>query len=292
MSVRRFEPAGSVLVATCLLVHAASAEPPPSSAECLAAYSDGQRARKTGEFAKAHELFAFCGGATCPNALHGDCQRWLSEVEAVTPTSVFQVLGAGDNELTDVRLQVGGNTHALDGRAIAFDAGEHELRFFAAGHETLTQRVTFTEGEKLTFRKVHLQPTSKAAPVSEGASPSPAEQNAFADAPAPEDEVSYLPVLIGAGLGAVGVAGFSYFGLRARGADKDLSICAPGCSTSRVEGIERDYLLANVSLGVGVVGVLGAITWLVFGSSGDTATGDNDFELKVSTQSAALTGRF
>ncbi len=292
MTVRRFEPAASVVVAMCLLVHAAGAEPPPSGPGCLAAYADGQRARKTGEFAKAHELFAFCGGATCPNALHGDCQRWLSEVEAVTPTSVFQVLGAGGNELSDVRLQVGGNTHALDGRAIAFDAGEHELRFFAAGHETLTQRVTFTEGEKLTFRKVHLKPTSQATPVSEVADPSPAGQNVFAETPSAEGEVSYLPVLIGAGLGAVGVAGFSYFGLRARGADKDLSNCTPDCSTSRVEGIERDYLLANVSLGIGVVGVLGAVTWLVFGGSDNTATGVKNFELKVSTQSAALTGRF
>lgn len=292
MKLSRYEAPACVVLATCLFVHAAGAVPPPSKTDCLAAYSDGQRARKSGEFAKAHELFAFCGGAECPAALHGDCQRWLGDVEAATPTSVFQVLSSGGEELSNVRLQVGGNTHVLDGRAIAFDAGEHELRFFAEGHETLTQRITFAEGEKLTFRKVQLEASAAAkdAPV---AQPAAHEPNVFADVPSADDQPSYWPVWVGAGLGAAGLAGFSYFGLRARGADKNLSMCTPNCSPARVEQIERDYLFANVSLGVGVVGVLGAVSWLVFGASERKTSSDaRSLELKVGTQSALVQGSF
>jgi hypothetical protein len=82
-----------------------------------------------------------------------------------------------------------------------------------------------------------------------------------------------LPIRIGVGVGALGVAGFSYFGLSARSDDEALGGCYPRCSVERVEEVERGYRNAHISLGVGAVGVLVAVAWWVFGS-GDSSAGD------------------
>jgi hypothetical protein len=70
-------------------------------------------------------------------------------------------------------------------------------------------------------------------------------------------------VLAAAVVGGVGAVGFAYFGLTARSADEGLDACTPHCEPSAVDAIKRDYVLANVSLGVGVVGALTAsVLWL------------------------------
>lgn len=73
------------------------------------------------------------------------------------------------------------------------------------------------------------------------------------------------PIWIGVGMGAVGAASFTYFGLKARAADRALESCAPSCDANEVHDIRRDYLLANLSLGVGALGLLGAGAWALFG---------------------------
>jgi hypothetical protein len=64
-------------------------------------------------------------------------------------------------------------------------------------------------------------------------------------------------------VGGLGAVGFVYFGLSARSADVGLDVCAPSCEPSKVDAIRRDYALANVSLGLGLAGVLTASAlWL------------------------------
>jgi hypothetical protein len=75
--------------------------------------------------------------------------------------------------------------------------------------------------------------------------------------------------VLAAGLvSGVGAVGFAYFGTSARSADVDLDRCTPNCDPSTVATIKRDYLLANVSLGVGVAGAIGAaVLWFVIPGS-------------------------
>ena len=70
--------------------------------------------------------------------------------------------------------------------------------------------------------------------------------------------------VIAAGLvGGLGAVGFAYFGISARSADLGLDACSPHCEPGKVDAIKRDYVLANVSLGVGLVGALTAsVLWL------------------------------
>lgn len=277
----------------------AGAEPSPtaSAEQCLDAYTEGQRARKSGEFGRARELLAACGGATCPAALHGDCQRWLTEVEAATPTAVFRVLSPNGEEIHDAQLSVNeAPAVMLDGRAIQFDPGEHELEFRAPGFQPLRRRQSFVEGQKLVSHTVELQPLV-AGEVSPAASPTPLKDSALDDSLTTETSPgTNLPLWLGIGVAAVGAGGFTYFGLTAREDEKALSSCSPNCANARVEGVERNYLLANISLGVGAVGLLGAVAWLVFApdepnATGSTAPGTN-WRLHLGANSAALSGRF
>jgi hypothetical protein len=281
----------------------AEAEPRPvgadSAEQCLSAYSEGQRARKGGEFRKARDLLAQCGGPSCPTALHGDCQRWLSEVESATPRAVFRVLSAKGDEIPDVQLAIDdGPREALDGRAIEFDPGEHWLEFRAVGYQSLRRKQAFVEGEKLASHTVQLKPlpTSGATtsqPASEASLPEPTQATS---SPAPEASRSgtNLPVWLGVGVAAVGGAGFAYFGLAARRDEKALASCSPNCTSARVADVEQEYLLANVSLGVGVAGLLGAAAWLVFdgGEASSDETTASGWALRFTSTSASISGRF
>jgi hypothetical protein len=64
-------------------------------------------------------------------------------------------------------------------------------------------------------------------------------------------------------VGGLGAVGFAYFGLSARSADVGLDACTPNCEPSKVDAIKRDYVMANVSLGLGFAGALTAsLLWL------------------------------
>src|SRR5690606_32116468 len=109
----------AAIAGVSLWVTPAFAAPADVQTQCLEAYTEGQRARKRGALAEAHEALAFCGGTSCPQALHADCLRWLDEVEAATPTSVFRVSDTTGQVLQGVQLSVnGGPRQRLDGRAV------------------------------------------------------------------------------------------------------------------------------------------------------------------------------
>jgi hypothetical protein len=70
------------------------------------------------------------------------------------------------------------------------------------------------------------------------------------------------PLAFGA-LSLVGGAGFVYFGVTAKHGESDLERCTPNCSQARVDDIKQDYLVSNVSLGISLVGLVGAGLWLL-----------------------------
>lgn len=260
----------------------ARSAPKDNKEECLQAYTAGQRARNAGALVEAKRAFVFCGGASCPSALHGDCLRWLDEVEAATPTAVFQVVNPAGERLSGARVRVdSGSARELDGRALPFDPGQHVLTFELDGYKRLEQRFAITDGEKLVAVKVTLVPASEGHTSDSVAADAVAADAVAADAVAGDqgaapsipaergDGTTSLPIWIGAGIGALGVAGFSYFGLSARSDDEALGNCYPACPVERVDEVERGYRNAHISLGVGAVGVLVAVAWWVF-SSGDS----------------------
>ncbi len=239
-----------------------------STRQCLSAYEGGQRSRKAGAFSEAKAAFSLCGGPSCPEALHADCSRWLEEVEAAMPTSVFFVVDAETGaQLPNVRLSIdGGEPVTLDGRALSFDPGEHSLTFSSPKFQSAKESFTFTEGEKLVSRRIELRPVVSI--MAEQAVVEPPQE--LPRPPAQQSQTTMLPVWIGASIGALGAAGFAYYGLAARSHDRALGECSPGCSSADVNQVKNEYRNANIALGVGGAGLVVAAGWLLFGPEGDS----------------------
>jgi hypothetical protein len=241
-----------------------------STDQCLQAYEAGQRLRQAGDLVGAAGELLACGGPACPVRMQGDCQRWLDAVERSTPTVVFRVRRADDQLLTNVTVSIdGGAPRLLDGRALLINPGEHVMLFERAGYHPLRSPIFVTEGEKLEPREVTLQPLVDLAPKSSLLDVDAAElahgSGDFMSQPArePSRALSPWPLALGA-VGLAGGAGFVVFGVRAKNGETDLDQCSPDCSQAQVDDVKRDYLWSNVSLGVGLAGVVGAGLLLLF----------------------------
>ena len=283
--------AGVLALAALGVFPAARAGASESTKQCLGAYEAGQRLRQAGDLITAAGELRVCGGPACPVRMQGDCQRWLDDVERSTPTVIFRVRDAHGEQLANVTVSVDGSApKRLDGRALLMNPGEHRILFEHPGFQSLETPVFVTEGEKLEPREVtlealvtldpsdHLLPQDAAPGVSDG-------ERAPVDA---SSSVSAWPLALGA-VGVLGGAGFVFFGVRAKSGETDLEQCSPDCTQSHVDGVKRDYLWSNVSLGVGLAGLVGAGLWLLLDEPSGRATATPRHAVRVGTTTTWIT---
>jgi hypothetical protein len=224
---------------------------------CARAYEDGQRLRTSAQLTEAADKFLYCAGPECPELMHPDCQRRLDEVEAAVPSVVVRV-----EPSSELRISVSldqGEVRPIDGQALRLNPGAHEVHVTAVGYRPATRRFMVSEGEKLKPLDITLAPLAEQSRVT----PEPhgkGDANSSL-APARPRTTSWVPWAITSGVVAAGSAGLLYWGLRGRGAERDLADCSPDCSSERVDDVKRDYLLANVSLGVGLSGAAAMAVW-------------------------------
>jgi hypothetical protein len=217
---------------------------------CFAAPVEGQKLQREGKLIEAGKRFAFCARPTCPSEIVGDCARWLGEVEAATPSVVFAARDAQRRDVFDVRVSIDGKP-AVDvkSRAIPLDPGPHKVVFQHPGSADVPVDVMLREGEKNREVAASFVTSGGAVP----ASPRPGDA-ARAEHPIPPS------VWIAGGTGMVAMAGFATFGalgISERGSDH----CDTGCAQPQKDAVDTKFLIANISLGVGVVG-LGVAAWL------------------------------
>lgn len=223
--------------------------------ECLDAYDGSQRARRAGQLVEAQRQLLSCAQVSCPDAVSKECTRWLREVNDALPTLVIGVRDAKGHDLSNVRVTEGDRVLAerLDGRAIELDPGEHRLRLELGGGRSLDRRVVVRQGEKNRLLQIQLdapKPKAKSKP-----SPTLA-------AARPEPGIPTLAIVLG-GVGIAALGSFAYFALDAQSDVDDLERrCKPTCDQSKVDRAARKALVADISLGVGVV-ALGAAGWVV-----------------------------
>ena len=257
--------------------------------QCMSSYEAGQRLRREGDLVGAAAELLVCGGPACPVRMQGDCQRWLDDVERSTPAVVFRVRAASGAWLGNVTASIDGAApRRLDGRAIAMNPGEHVVVFERAGYRPLRTPVIVAEGEKLERRVITLE-AMVASDLDDISAPQGAAQldpergseatsshalqsgsdmgRGRADAaetlPAdPDGQSLWGPLAFGA-VAVAGGIGFAYFGMHAQSGEADLEQCTPNCSQSRVDDVKDDFLRSNVSLGVGIAGLVGAGLWLL-----------------------------
>lgn len=223
-------------------------------AACAHAYSQTQVLRKAGKLREAEKETITCAQDSCPGFIKSACTKWGSEIEALMPTIVVSAKDAQGNDLTAVSVTSDGQKLAdkLTGLPIPVDPGQHQLHFEHAGDKPVDQTILISEGEKARVVKVTFgsNAASAGSPAKPGAEKSTSGHG-----------TRVLSYVLG-GVGVVGLAGFAYFALKGKSEENSVrnTGCAPNCSSSQVDPIKTKYLIADVSLGVGIVS-LGLATY-------------------------------
>lgn len=222
---------------------------------CADAAEKAQRSRNEGKLKDAREQLVVCARSVCPGVIRKDCEPWLSELDARLPTVVVSAKDGAGKELLDVRVSIDGAlvTSKLDSRPIPVDPGPHAFKYERDGSPAIEKSVVFREGEKNRVLDVVFESEApKKEPVAEKEKEKPTE---VAGAP--------IAGLVFAGIGALAVENFVLFDLSAKGsADTLRGTCAPRCAQSDVDSVSGKLIIADVSLGVGIV-ALGVATYLL-----------------------------
>jgi hypothetical protein len=256
--------------------------------ECVEASTEGQLKRDAGELLSARDRFLVCSRDACPAVVRSSCSGWLTEVEQQIPSVVVRAADASNADITDGSATIDGIEHPLDGKPIPLDPGKHVVVVDTQDGVHLEKKLLLAAGEKSRLIELRITPAASAEPVSTPSQPPPAAPGS-----------SGIPT--GAWiLGGVSVVALGSFGVFALSAKKELDQleekCAPSCEDSQSDTGRTNALIADISLGVGVVALAGAVTWALLGGSSEPAASERSARLSVSPAPhggyATLSGRF
>jgi hypothetical protein len=267
----------------------------PSSAhagskECIAAADEGQKLRDEGKLTTAREKFITCAAKACPNVIAKQCSQWLVDAEHDMPSLTFRALDDEGKETFAVKVVIDGVNVAqsIEARALSIDPGEHTIRFERADGKSIEEKVLVRPGEKNRMIELSFQP--KAPPVV--VTPKPVAPPPVDGAPS---EGFHVPLLgwVGLGVGVAGGAMTAIFAISANGDESDLrSTCAPSCDPSKKSAIDTKVVLANVGLGIGVVGLGVAIVTTVLANTGSKPEPAKKTETTANAANAGAFVRF
>ena len=227
---------------------------------CIAAYESSQELKLDRKLIEAEEQLRICVATECPQVARQDCGRWLDEVQQATPSIVIRFIDASGAERNDVTVTTAdGRSLAaqLDGKAIAINPGPQRLLLTPRGGAVVPHDITVAEGEKLRQVVVKL-PGARESEATEGDS-------------------SIHPVAwVLYGLSAAGIGAFIGLGVHSLG----LEDCKDTCNDEQVDDIVLFRALADVSLGVGVLALGGAI-WVTVASVDDDGADHAQLDVAV-----------
>jgi hypothetical protein len=224
---------------------------------CLWSYDQAQRLRDRGKLIETRERLLVCAQDVCPELARKDCERWLREVDASTPSVVVRARDPDGRDAVDVQVWVDGAPFLrnLDGRARSLDPGVHFLRYEMTGGKAIQERIVVVEGEKNRLLMVDFaRDRGDATPAPVRGPSRPAAAYLFA------------------GIGVVGIAGFAYFASTGLSERSDLQrTCYPGCSAEEVDRARSKLVIGDISLVVGLASA-GVATWLFVRPGPTTST--------------------
>jgi hypothetical protein len=226
---------------------------------CVAASTEGQALQDANKLREARDRFVACARDECPSIVRKYCAEWLAAADRRIPSVIFRAVTAGGVDVVDAQLSIDGALqHQSLGTAMTLNPGEHTVHVEREGGSPIDEKIVVAEGEKGRVVLLHFPEA-----------PPPPPATTVASEPAEHDGTRLTPLtLIAGGVGVVGVAGFAYFGLEAQ---SDLShlrqTCAPFCASSDLSTVKHEALIADVSLGVGIV-ALGVAAYSFFALHG------------------------
>jgi hypothetical protein len=254
--------AGSALAPRAL----AQGSDDPIKQACVADYDETQTLRQRGSLRSARDKALACSQEQCPAIVKKDCAQWLGEIDAALPRVSFAVKDASGQDTLAARVFMDGQPllPKLDGSATAVDPGERTFRVEIDGKPPQEQRVIIREGEKGRVLEFSF--------ADGAATPGGEESRPFQGDGASSGIPTASWVLGGVGLVGVGLfATFGAIGLSEKSDAEDPSGgCAPSCSDDEVSSIRTKFLVADISLGVGIA-ALGAAVIVAVVAGGDEA---------------------
>lgn len=226
-------------------------------AACVDAAEAGQRLRNEGRLISARDRLLICASPECPEVVSQDCTGWLGEVQRRLASVVVRARDTNGASLGDVAVSLDGAmlTERAPTAAIELDPGDHVFRCERAGFEAAQQRVRLSEGER--GREITCQLTPLVPPPE-----APTEPPAPVETTTPTTTAPSIPWTVWAlgGLGVAGIGGFAAFGLWGKSDENTAkTTCRPYCSQASVDSIQTKYVIADISLGVGVVALGAAV---------------------------------
>ncbi len=237
--------------------------PLPTREQCFESHRGAQQLRNEGRLVEARERARTCTSLACPGLLITDCAAWLADLDERIPSVVFEVRVDGEPNTTALITADGASvTEWTRGEALRMNPGEHEFRVELYPHEPIVRKLLLAEG--MRYRVVPIEFKSEGSNASSETprpvrrEPAPLLPPPASPTPSPErpTPVVVYPLL---GLGVVGIGGFAVFGILGNKEKSDLEeTCEPNCSDSEVEPMNRNYLISDISLGIGAASLVTA----------------------------------
>jgi hypothetical protein len=237
---------------------------PEDREQCAAAAEDAQKLRDEGKYRRAREQMLVCARDVCPGPIKSDCGKWLTDVDRDAPTVVF---GAKDSkgDLADVKVTMDGVSvqDRLDGKPVLVDSGEHTFKFETKDGQVQEQKVVLRAAEKARPIIVTFGAGTSGHPTSNnGGTSGNGDQGGGGGS-------LVLPIALGV-LAVGGITSFAVFGLIGKGDVDDLQKCKPNCNPNDVDSARTKLIIADISLGIGVVAAaVSAYLFITHKSSAD-----------------------
>ncbi len=221
--------------------------------QCAAAAEQAQQLRDEGKYRHAREQMLVCARDVCPGPIRSDCGKWLTELDRDAPTVVFGARDGRGADVLDVKVSMDGSplVDRLDGKPVLVDAGEHTFTFETKDGAVKEERVLIRAAEKARPIIVTFE---GAAPSAIGGGTPPPEQSDHQVA----REGSIVPSLVLGGVGVLALGSFAIFGISGKNDVDDLQKCKPNCAESDVDSARTKLIIADISLGAGIVALAGA----------------------------------
>lgn len=231
------------------------AEVRPTKEQCIGAHRACQEAQNEGHLVAARDKARICTHQDCPNLLVTDCARWAVELDERTPSIIFEA--RVDGELTtSVQIDVDGAPveEWTRGEALRLDLGKHQVRFALPPYPPVVQTVLLGEG--MRFRLVSAEFKSPQALEAATSTPTVASESSVTSIRARPVPFLVYPLL---GVGAAGLAGFFAFASVGKAEHENLSkTCAPYCTEDQINKMRVEYVMGDISLGVGAIALVSA----------------------------------
>jgi hypothetical protein len=236
-----------IIVARTSVAAPPSAKPPAGGAKaaCVAAHEQAQTLRTQKKPHAARTQYVACARAECPVVLRKECSDQLEQIDQTAPTATLEALDEKGNSDSAVKVSLDGLviTDKLTGAAVP---GEHVFRFERASDgKVIEQKVLVVEGERNRKVVADYQTLLPKKPTPEGGGGS-----------AKSESPKSIPTLAYAtgGAAVLGLAGFVIFSLSGKSKEDDLAgKCAPRCTDEDVSPVKTNYLIGDVSLGIGII---------------------------------------